>query len=379
MNSQLSDNTRNAIYGLLGLILLLIGLLIGQQTKSFTNAGPANLVGWQLDNFVRGIASVYGQTQDVNLVYRAVCFGGNEDPNADLNALVARRDSGDIQAAYLNSPGEADTILAGYNTVLSVATAEQCAEIRGGDAQTGGGQTGGRGLVGNLLAIGLVLAIFGALAYFFLNRGSAETADPGTFVEYDDPPPSRTTPAPTPSKPAKPAPETSAPVAPTPPAVDDPTPLGGFQTTYVRGDDAFDKSFIIENANGDFLGECGVSISESVGTEDGSRNVTAFEIWLFDKNDTHTVTKVVMSDHAFNDEAVRAKLAPRGEPILANYDNTVALETNSLIINADVSEIDYSGMPPSKGVFERFTVDLSAWVKSESEIRAANAGDVLDF
>ena len=74
-----------------------------------------------------------------------------------------------------------------------------------------------------------------------------------------------------------------------------------------RGDDAFDKSFIIENSNGDFLGECGVSISEYVNTDDGARNVTAFEIWLFDKNDTHTVTKVLMSDYAFSDEATRAK------------------------------------------------------------------------
>lgn len=145
----------------------------------------------------------------------------------------------------------------------------------------------------------------------------------------------------------------------------EPQKLGGFQTTYSRGDDSFDKSFIIENANGDFLGECGVSISEAVGTTEGARSVTAFEIWLFDKNDTRTITKVVMSDHAYQDDALRAKLATRGESLRAQYDETIALETVSLMINAEITEIDYANIAPHNGVFDRFTIDLSAWVKGD--------------
>ena len=48
-----------------------------------------------------------------------------------------------------------------------------------------------------------------------------------------------------------------------------------------------------------------LGVSETIGV--GSPNkVTAFEVWLFDKNDIRTVTKVLMSDHAFNDDAIRA-------------------------------------------------------------------------
>ena len=65
-----------------------------------------------------------------------------------------------------------------------------------------------------------------------------------------------------------------------------------------------------------------------------TRNVTAFEIWLFDKNDTQTVTKVLMSDGAYNDDGIRAKLATRGELIMAELGRTIPLETASLIINA---------------------------------------------
>jgi hypothetical protein len=140
-------------------------------------------------------------------------------------------------------------------------------------------------------------------------------------------------------------------------------PIARFQTTYTRGHDSYDDSFSIENANGDFLGECGVGLSETIGAE-APKNVTAFEVWLFDKNDIRTVTKVIMSDHAFFDEAIKAKLAPKGEPVLARERETIVLETASLIINAEIVEMEYgTGTLPPQSFFERFTVELSAWAK----------------
>ena len=118
------------------------------------------------------------------------------------------------------------------------------------------------------------------------------------------------------------------------------------------------------NANGDFLGECGVGISESIGT--GSpRNVTALEIWLFDKNDIRTITKVIMSDHAFFDDALKAKLAPKGEPVLASENEPIVLETAALIINAEITDLAYNtdtSLPPNS-TFDRLTIELSAWAK----------------
>ena len=140
-------------------------------------------------------------------------------------------------------------------------------------------------------------------------------------------------------------------------------PIARFRTTYVLGHDTYDDSFSIENSSGDFLGECGVSIAESIGTE-APKNVTAFEVWLFDKNDIRTITKVVMSDHAFFDDALKAKLAPKGEPVLARENETVVLETATLIINAEVTELTYgTGTLPPQSFFERFTIELSAWSK----------------
>ena len=85
-------------------------------------------------------------------------------------------------------------------------------------------------------------------------------------------------------------------------------PLGHWFTTYELGEDTYDESFSIETQMGEFLGECGVGISEMVGVGDPAK-VTAFEVWLFDKSDIRTVTKVLMSEHAYQDEALRARLA----------------------------------------------------------------------
>jgi hypothetical protein len=144
-------------------------------------------------------------------------------------------------------------------------------------------------------------------------------------------------------------------------------PLAQFPTTYALGDDHFDPSFSIELDSGEFMGECGVGVSETIGV--GAPNkVTAFEVWLFDKSDIRTVTKVVMSDYAFGDEALRTKLAPKGEPMLAKEGGEAILETKTLRIKARIVEARYgAGNLPQNSFFDRLSIDLAAWVKPAPE------------
>ncbi len=144
-------------------------------------------------------------------------------------------------------------------------------------------------------------------------------------------------------------------------------PLSQFVTTYTLGDDHYDPSFSIEVESGEFMGECGVGISETIGV--GAPNkVTAFEVWLFDKNDIRTVTKVLMSDYAFHDEALRTKLAPKGEPVLAEVGKDVVLETKMLRVRVRIVETEYgAGNLPPDSFFERLTVELAAWARPGQE------------
>jgi hypothetical protein len=133
----------------------------------------------------------------------------------------------------------------------------------------------------------------------------------------------------------------------------------------VLGDDHYDPSFSIELENGEFMGECGVGVSEVIGA--GKPNqITALEVWLFDKSDIRTVTKVMMSDYAFNDEALRTKLAPKGEPVLAEQGQDIILETKTLRVRAHVAEVEYGmGDLPANSFFDKATIELAVWVLPE--------------
>lgn len=141
-------------------------------------------------------------------------------------------------------------------------------------------------------------------------------------------------------------------------------PIVQFMTTYLHGDDLYDDSFSIETSSGEFLGETGVGISETIGASE-QKNVSAFEIWLFDKNDIRTVTKVLMSDHAYNDDTIRAKLAPKGEAMLAKVGDRLILDTATLRIQARLVDFSYgSGPLPPNSFFERITIELAAWKRN---------------
>ncbi len=138
-------------------------------------------------------------------------------------------------------------------------------------------------------------------------------------------------------------------------------PMVQFMASYKIGDDLFDDSFSIDSPAGEFLGECGVGISETVGIGEPKR-VTAFEVWLFDKNDIQTVTKVLMSAHAFLDETTRQRLQSKGDPVLAEPGCETVLETQTLKLIARVVDMAYGdGSLPEQSFFERLILELSVW------------------
>jgi hypothetical protein len=145
------------------------------------------------------------------------------------------------------------------------------------------------------------------------------------------------------------------------------TPLAQFVTTYTLGDDFYDPSFSIENADGDFLGECGVGIAEDIGVAD-PKKVTALEVWLFDKNDIRTVTTVVMSEHAFEDGTLSTSLEAKGDLALAQEGGEITLDTATLTLKAHILELEYgTGQLPPNSFFKRIMLELGVWVKPGSE------------
>jgi hypothetical protein len=96
------------------------------------------------------------------------------------------------------------------------------------------------------------------------------------------------------------------------------------------------------------------------------KKVTALEIWLFDKNDIKTATKVLMSLHAFGDAAIRSRLEAKGELIQMEPQKQVMLETETLQLLATIIDLQYGdGAMPDKSYFDRVTLELAIWHKAE--------------
>lgn len=155
-------------------------------------------------------------------------------------------------------------------------------------------------------------------------------------------------------------------------------PVAQFMTTYMHGDNFYDDSFAIETESGAFLGECGSGIAETVGVGE-IKKVTATEVWLFAQNDITTVTHILMTEHAFNNQELRNKLAPRGEPVLVQPGAVSTIETNSLRMQIRVVDFAYGeGGAPDSSFFERLTVEIAVWEKDGASGSGGSGGSSFE-
>ena len=363
--------------GLTALVAFIAGLIIGLVVLGwglfpvqYTGADPSGLFPEYQAIYVRNAAELYAFDNNQEKL-RSVLdgWGGDAvacelaqtsiDP-ADQQRLIAA-------ATIVNGTGCGSLTSPGAQATIPGAPPGATAVLPGAETTTGSSSSLPTILLLLLLAL-LLLAVF----YVWNRRRTLMQGVGDEELEHTESGASRKS-----ARPASFRPGAAAAAAATETRA---VPIAKFRTAYTRGHDTYDDSFSIENANGDFLGECGVGISEVIGATT-PRNITAFEVWLFDKNDIRTITKVIMSDHAYFDEALKAKLAPKGEPVLARENETIVLETASLIINAEITEMDYGDNAdmPDGSYFEHFTIELSAWAKEGDLAAPQSAGDEEDL
>ena len=373
--------------GLAALVAFIAGLLIGLVVLGwwlfpvqFTGADPAALLPQYQAAYIRNAAELYSFDNNQEKLRSSLSGWGGDALACEL--AQASADPGDrarlvAAATIVNGQGCTGLAASGDTGVAGTLAPDVAATVATGQEAA---DTGGSNLL-PLLLLGLLLFLLLLAILYVWNRRRAlleggEAGEP----EY-----SRAAPVTKSTRPSMTGgSSTTAAAAPATvalPAEPMAVPIARFRTAYTRGHDTYDDAFSIENANGDFLGECGVGISETLGAA-APKNVTAFEVWLFDKNDIRTITKVIMSDHAFFDDALKAKLAPKGEPVLARESETIVLETATLIINAEITELDYgaAGDLPDASYFERFTIELSAWAKEgEAAAKPGEGEDLLRY
>ena len=331
-----------------GLLGLLVGWIIigwGLWPVTYYDAAPVNMRSDLQVDYMRMAIDSYSKNQDAALAkQRYQGMGENaakvlddlrktpgktfpDDITKFANALALP--AGPVGQATL--PAAQATKAGGVLQPTTVATPAPAAE-------------GSGGLLLVVLCI-VLLVIGGALAYVLLIRN--RKGGPASFASMFG------------GSKAAPA-AAQQPVYQTP-GVE--TPIAQFMTTYKLGVDMYDDSFSIDSPTGEFLGECGVGIAKNIGVGD-PKKVTAFEVWLFDKNDIQTVTKVLMSENGYNDPATLQELQAKGEPLLITPGTEVLLQTATLQLTARVVDMNYGqGALPQNSFFDRLTLELAIWPK----------------
>lgn len=338
----------------IGLVSLVVGILFGLVVLGWwlwpvkwINASPQELDHKYQVQFMRMAIDSFAQNKDVTLAKERYMQLGPK-AEAILGEIIKNPASQSIEA--ISAFGAA--ALAGIGpTSAPGAAVEPTAVVAGqaGKAQpTPTAQPAASGGIGGLLKsfliILLLLGLVLVLAFFLRNRRLPKVV-------------------PAPKTPEAAVPE-ETPVAVAPQALPEDVPLAQFMASYKLGDDLFDDSYSIDSPSGEFLGECGVEISETIGVGD-PKKVTAFEVWLFDKNDIQTVTRVLMSEHAFKDNNIRQRLAAKGEPVLITPGATTSLVTQTLELVVHIVDMAYGeGALPAESFFERFILQLDVYKKA---------------
>jgi hypothetical protein len=350
-------------HALLLLVAFLVGGLFGLVVLGWyvwpvewTEATPADLsVPWQR-TYLAMTAEAYALTGDaVAARERANALVGpnssQDDIAANLQAMIEERTSvADIDGAAR---------LQALWTALGAPATEPGSSPAPPVAPSDPGLLMSRLLrvCGLVILVLVILAGLLLLVYFLQSRTTAGADAAPAFAdedEFDDEPAPAFVPPPVAA-----ASDQSVPFGPT---LVQPPPegqaVGPFVATYNLGDVDFDMSFGIESATGDFLGECGLGMAETIGGGDVQR-VTAFEVWLFDKTDIRTVSVVLASAYAHSDAALRTKLASRGDIVLAQPGAEFSVKTSSLKLEGRILDMAYgSGDVPAQSYYTTFSVEL---------------------
>jgi hypothetical protein len=327
----------------LGVIGLLVGLIIGLVVLgwwlwpvTWVNGAPSNLSEAYQTHFLCMTIDSYIRNNDQNLMNMR--WGSLGDNGRALLQKLNYKD------CHFSSSAEIDNFRTMMN-VSALPSANQNLTANQSITSTN------NPISWFLLFCVLTLAAGGALAYLLIKRDKF----PKLLIKTNKNPAAKT----------EQTPEEKF-YSPTEPTVGEglkEKPMAQFMTNYKVGEDLYDESFSIDSSNGEFLGECGVGIAETIGVGD-PKKVTALELWLFDKNDIQTVTKVLLSEHAFNDESIKQRLLSKGEPVLAKPGQRFIMETASLQLEARVVDLVYGRGPlPENSFFSRVTIEISVWMK----------------
>lgn len=356
----------------LGIGGFVIGLLIGwlllnavypSPLVRYTNVDPVDLKQEYKQQWIVDVADAYASTQDLTGARNHLRWFTPEEIEQSLRFAFTERNT--------KNDAEGAARIASFAQVYGINLSSTGGGTTTTPSQPGSSGSGLFDSVGQLLLIlaGIILLVaLGLFLYMRMKGGKpAPKPAPAAATAGGTTTAARAEPVMAPAAPVQAGPGDQAALAAgavaAPAVARSTTPLakslGTFAATYKFGEDNYDTSFTLETARGEFLGETGMGSSETIG-EGKPDKVTAFDVWLFDKTDVRTVTQILMSDAAYNDQATRQRLATKGELVLAEKGKRVRLETATLAVDCEIVDLVYASTPglPPNSHFQKLIVEM---------------------
>ena len=131
---------------------------------------------------------------------------------------------------------------------------------------------------------------------------------------------------------------------------------------YQMGEADYDEAFDINDPADGYMGQCGLQLNEPVGRN--RDQAVALQAWLWDSSDPDTRTKVLMSEGAYRDTALRSQQAGGNEVLQIKPGTEFEMESHDLLLRGRVEKVDYADQEPYRGVFAELQVRLQVYRKS---------------
>ncbi len=347
----MADHNRSYLFIVVAFI---VGLLIGWivlgwliAPVQWTDVLVQDLQPADQKVFVATAAEAFALTQDSRKAVERLQALGAPQQVADLSAQVVQ------EAEAAGDMATADRVRAMTAAVGLTMPAATAATPAAGQTEQSSQPADQRSGGDNLFTVlGLVLLVGGVLlAAWLLLRGRSapdeeEEEEFATEILVEEPLP-----------PARPGRSAAAATAAAAAAVERSGAGQEFMAAFDQGDVSYDQSFDIEGADSSYWGECGMTLSETV--QGDPQRATALEVWLFDKSDIRTVTKVLMSDYAYGNQALREKLSSRGDAVLLAPDLGFVLDAQTLRLMGKIVAMEYDdSQAPARGAIRKLRVQL---------------------
>ncbi len=141
------------------------------------------------------------------------------------------------------------------------------------------------------------------------------------------------------------------------------TPVGDFEAQFHAGELDYQQPFDINDPNGGFIGECGVTLKQPVGRN--GDQAAALDVWLWETSDQDTRSLVLISEGALRDKNLMTELAEGREPVVVRPGEDFWLNSSKIAVHGKIEKVMYVPDEAPQTYFAEVRLSLRTYLKPD--------------